>query len=790
MSLRTAGMGYLLGALAMGLAGCSDDDGDDGTSATVDSGVDGGCRVEHTCDAGTTLDAGDGGAGEPGRDSGGGGDGTNGRVVGAGLQIEVLGVTIPADLYPVIELTMTDDDGRALDRTGAATSGSVSLSFTFSYLASTAGVVGQQVPYFTKTVTGVAVSGLADTPALASATQPASDSDGTWTVLDAAEGRYQYRYSVAVPADYDVTKTHTVAGYGERQFEGVQYVSNPVFHFRPDGQATLEHREIVTTAACNHCHNTLQVHGKRREIGVCITCHVDGMADPESGNTLDMRVMVHKIHSGRNLPSVVGGKPYLIVGHGSSVHDFSTVGFPQDVNNCASCHQGGADSDKWKTSFSAKVCSSCHDDIYFDEGTVPPGLTLHPGGARSDSECATCHAEDSPDIGNIELSVTKVHRPLDQLRSHWNLDATMPLPDGPPYKNPPALSGGIVSITDTSNPTDLPRIRFQVAVDGTPEDILDGVQPLNRLRFTFAGPTTDYAGYYTTLAADSPIDSNVVHSATLAPGFTAGEFIWTSTKTMSEIAAGASDSPLPLSSSWSVAMEARISGEAVLSDATEVEHSYQMDNDVASFAITGTTEPRRTSVAIEQCNACHEDLDFHGGSRNDTLYCVMCHTANKDSSGVALPPAGQTALTDSVRFSHMVHRIHTGAEGANDYLDGSFAGLRFPGDRRDCAVCHVDGGFDLPLPGDLLPSLQVELSSGGAVVAGTETYTGATAAACTGCHDDDATAVHVQTQSLVSSTDPQDIMEACNVCHGAGSEFGIDVKHARPGLEAGDPLAE
>jgi OmcA/MtrC family decaheme c-type cytochrome len=139
----------------------------------------------------------------------------------------------------------------------------------------------------------------------------------------------------------------------------------------------------------------------------------------------------------------------------------------------------------------------------------------------------------------------------------------------------------------------------------------------------------------------------------------------------------------------------------------------------------------------------------------------------------------------------MVHRIHTGDDGANDYLNGSFAELRFPGDRRDCAVCHVDGGFDLPLPTNLLASERRDvLNSSGTAVIGASSYTGATAAACTGCHDDDATAVHVQTQSLVSSTDPKDIMEACATCHAAGSEFGIDKVHARPGLEPGDPLGQ
>ena len=47
----------------------------------------------------------------------------------------------------------------------------------------------------------------------------------------------------------------------------------------------------------------------------------------------------------------------------------------------------------------------------------------------------------------------------------------------------------------------------------------------------------------------------------------------------------------------------------------------------------------REVVAVANCEACHRQLggipglsdeetaaDFHGGSRNETRYCVVCHT--------------------------------------------------------------------------------------------------------------------------------------------------------------------
>ncbi len=60
-------------------------------------------------------------------------------------------------------------------------------------------------------------------------------------------------------------------------------------------------REIVETATCDNCHTMLSAHGGARvEVQYCVMCHSPRTTDPYSGNALDMKVMVHKIHTGQH----------------------------------------------------------------------------------------------------------------------------------------------------------------------------------------------------------------------------------------------------------------------------------------------------------------------------------------------------------------------------------------------------------------------------------------------------------------------------------------------------------
>ena len=201
-----------------------------------------------------------------------------------------------------------------------------------------------------------------------SAIQAATDSGGASTKI--SDGVYEYRFNAKRPP-LRSTATHTVGAYASRdlsEFELRNSLAAKTFNWvrRLSGD---RNPAVTSNQKCDSCHGTpLVFHGSRTTVEVCILCHTPQTTDPDTGNTVDFTTMVHKIHQGSGLPSVVAGKPYVIIGNNQSVHDYSTVVFPADVRNCAVCHLEGATGNQHLTNPSRRACGSCHDDVNFATG--------------------------------------------------------------------------------------------------------------------------------------------------------------------------------------------------------------------------------------------------------------------------------------------------------------------------------------------------------------------------------------------------------------------------------------
>ena len=303
-------------------------------------------------------------------------------------------------------------------------------------------------------------------------------------------------------------------------------------------------------------------------------------------------------------------------------------------------------------------------------------------------------------------------------------------------KKLPGLQMQITGVTNT-NPGDHPTVSFTLQDKaGNPVD----ATKLTSLGFVLAGPTTDY-----TFPGGVPATENAL--ATVKPS--GAGFTYTFTAAIPQGATG----------TFAVGAQGyrQINLAGSLIGQTMVTRDF-FYNPVYYFGVSGATVvPRRTVVDVNNCNSCHYNLAAHGGARQNVEYCVMCH--NPKASDTQTP-------AQTVNFRTHIHRIHTGEDLQTPWTinaTNNFNGVRFPGDRRDCAKCHVGTSNTLPLPAGLAdantPRLQYSPMK-------------PEAQACLGCHDGDDAAAHAYQMTAPFA-------ESCAVCHQEGADFAVTRVHAR-----------
>lgn len=634
-----------------------------------------------------------------------------------GLKIEVQSVSIPADRRPVVTFLAKDSKGNLL-----AKSELTDARFILAYLEpGVKGETGRYVSYTTRIDNGDGITGNADDQI-----QATTDSAALNGVTQAANGVMTYRFAKVLPADYPQNLTHQVSGQFRRLYavDGLSYLDNPSFLFRPDGQAVTAKREISDTATCNECHSRLAIHGgSRREYQYCITCHTTQSTDAGSGNTVDMAPMIHKIHMGEELPSVQAGQPYFIVGFNNSMHDYSTVVFPQDVRNCEVCHNTAAksDADYYLTKPTLAGCASCHDRTWFGPSNqTPPGFTDHKVGPQADSSaCALCHTP----------AAIAAHHEIPQQSDEA-----------------PGLKLDITQVF--TNPQDgTLRILF-TAKNGDGSPVTD-LAALSSVSSNFAWPVPDYEKY--TREAIAPTPTGTLVSKTSPTG----EYDYTFKGKM----------PLDTDGTFAVAMEGR--RNFTWRGATFVQGLESPS--IHYFTIDGSTPVERRMVTDEAaCLKCHSEIRAHGEQRVGLEYCLFCH--NPKTTDVSRRPA-PALPPETVNMKDMLHKIHSGENLTQPYTVYGFGGtaydfthVRYPGDRRNCGQCHVSGGERLPVAPEAIPTVVMQ---GETLIS----EKGPERAACTSCHDSPTVDMHALLNTSVGG------VETCSICHGEGSIAAVSLMH-------------
>lgn len=569
-------------------------------------------------------------AGPPGADGEDGADGRGGLFTDDALVIAPRAAAIGDDGRATVIFAVEDAAGRPLDVAGLYTRGRIDLAFTLARRTE-AGWLGYVV---------IETGGV---------TQATSENRGDLEALDV--GEYAYTFATAVPDDAPRDALHRVSIGARRTFEDAPRIgASASLDFVPAGDDPPAMPPADDTAACDRCHQGIEGHGGRwTTLDACVTCHTPQTTDPETGNTVDMGVMIHKIHLGAGLPSVIAGEPYRIIGFRGSVHDFSDVHLPRPASDCQACH--GDDPEAWPAATLAD-CQACHDRTAF-ESPAPAGWTLHTAGPRGPDTCAGCHPPSGGRAGLAEAHAA-------------------------PLADPELGLAGLELVIDDvigAAPGAAPSVRFRV-LDGQGAPV--PLAALASLEITQAGPVGAIAWSHTT--------RNVQASAVPdGAGYVA--------------ALGA---PVPADAEGAIAVG--MAGYRLVpygSAAADAIGRENGGNPVAYAALDGgPAAPAPQPVSQARCDACHGSLSAHGTFRTEVPYCQLCHHQNATDAARRPAEAGPPA---SIELGAMVHRIHAGATLETPvvyYGFGNtahdFGGVHYPGALTQCNGCHTGDAWTRP----------------------------------------------------------------------------------------------
>jgi OmcA/MtrC family decaheme c-type cytochrome len=723
--------------LSLILAACSGDDGQNGTDGTA------------------------GPAGPPG---------PPGPSTGSGIPIDstdriniaVSGVAIPAGGgAPVVSFTLTNDIEQGLKDLPAG-----DIRFTLAQLSpGSDGGSSEWQSYVTRTSGGIANA------------QADAERGSAGTFVDNGDGTYQYTFANDLDAYaggpvFDGTKTHRLG----IEIRGQAPISsNGIIDFVPVGGAPLFERKIVNNATCNACHDRLEFHGgPRTDVTYCVTCHNPSSIDGDTGNTVDMKALVHNIHSAR--------ADYQIEGYGSTLHDWSDLVWTQDIRNCDTCHQENdpntPQASNWRLVPNRAACGTCHyddgddlngrNDYMIQDGDHPLGLTL-----TDDTQCLLCHGPDAT-IVDGDVQVARAHEIPTQVESkrfQYNIEGVSDMAVG-----------------------SMPSVQLSVTnpLDGSYYDILSDPEftacggGASRLQVGIAWNTADYTNTGSGSSPAQPISVSALPCFG-APG-----------------AAPVPGSPGVFSVTAGTAIPAGAVGTAAVT--IDGHPAVLIDGALSRIPVLNVVEyvgidgvdamARREVVDIANCDNCHKELSLHGNNRTDNpQVCVTCHNPNATDAAkrVALDPPSQCetelGLEDTpIDFKYMIHAMHASGETGVAYNVCGYGNsahsflFESPGKVANCEGCHDRGTYYPVDPGAVLGTT---VDAGADLSIPTDdTVVSPNTAVCSACHVSSLAAEHMKQNGgdfnatkAADSTLISSGVETCQLCHGEGGVADVEAVH-------------
>jgi hypothetical protein len=201
----------------------------------------------------------------------------------------------------------------------------------------------------------------------------------------------------------------------------------------------------------------------------------------------------------------------------------------------------------------------------------------------------------------------------------------------------------------------------------------------------------------------------------------------------------------------------------------------------ADFLVGSATTLEHYSLitSASTCNACHNDIYFHGGGRRGFDTCVLCHGTAGSEDRPRYVAANAPATTQvSINFRELLHKVHMGEnlDHASTYTVVGFGSTAYPNNFgltsfgevafptmpdgvKQCTTCHGTHNTAWIEPTKRMHP------------AGQAKPTRAWRAVCGACHDSDAAQSHIDSQTSPSGG------EACAVCHDPGGLAEVELAH-------------
>jgi OmcA/MtrC family decaheme c-type cytochrome len=543
--------------------------------------------------------------------------------------------------------------------------------------------------------------------------------------------------------------------------------------------------EVVSAQACTNCHGEKFTthhagsgYGNPNGIEQCAVCH------DRTGTTLPSNVeMGHGIHNSHDMPDgvyVKGSRSWSIT-------------YPTYMTNCSVCHDTPAGLVAANAmTVTPENCFSCHGSMESWDFTTS-GTTFHESMTAA-TDCATCH--NATPTGVAPATVTGFHNGLLTGRGGivWNgVDTSVVEGDKIDMQITGIVDDGAnlaISWTAKYNGVDVDPCNATVGASAPVFHNRTGSN-LSMLRSYFQG------------------DDPVIGMSTTAPGQALAVNLNTTNTACAGTVATTTipvDASRPAGSRGIVALQ----GKPVMPNANPAVTTPMVVRALTPTRewVVGTgalpDEQRREIADTAACVTCHVgSLYQHGGNRVDNVtMCAMCHNSASSEQNVRFGMsvdasdsydglAGQT-----YEFKTMLHAIHSaGDAGQNPIViyrgngiyawapdesllrnwpgtgtaipvfgsadangnpvlrNHNFHSPTYPRLLNDCAACHVPGFETVP---DQSKAMATTLHAGGTTWQNQldDTLQGASAAACTTCHQSTSAKGHAYQNGWTPQTFP------------------------------------